>query len=550
MKYTTGLITALLLALAAAPAGAMNLGELSVTSHLGEPFAAEVEVLASIAEAEQPITAAVVRDLFAHDGVDASNFEARVIREGGRIYVRVASTSAIDVASFSLRLQVSHDGYALTSRFGVALAPLAPPPVPKARPVKRSKRASVAPVARPAAIRSGEYGPVRSGETLWSIAKRAGASNMQAFMDEVFAANPEAFAGGDRNRLKLGATLRLPGAATARPAAAPEAPAPVASTAAPVSEPPAQAVETPPAAVDAAPVDPEFTAMISAFDAKLAAIRAKYGDDAAAANAEPASTATENTIPVAPPTAAASAAPAAKPAPAQAAAPVAAATPQPQVATPPAEPATPWWQSLPIVEFALGALILGVLAGAFRVARQAVNSKQREQAQRLHTTQEADRKADVARKAENRVKLESEVRNMIEKKTESPVADMTTPPGGEPDTQPLDEPITQRIGGQDRLLAIDANIAHGRYVDAERLLHQVIGESPRNVSAKLRLAEVYYITEQVSGFVDIARDLLDHHRADISNDDWQRVMRMGKIIAPDSAPFSGVRAILTAPRGN
>ena len=90
---------------------------------------------------------------------------------------------------------------------------------------------------------------------------------------------------------------------------------------------------------------------------------------------------------------------------------------------------------------------------------------------------------------------------------------------------------------------INNSIAHGRYGEAEELLREVINESPRNYSAKLRLAEVYYITERIGEFVDVSQDIHANHRAEISDEDWRRVMRMGKMIAPEQPPFSGPQSI-------
>ena len=96
---------------------------------------------------------------------------------------------------------------------------------------------------------------------------------------------------------------------------------------------------------------------------------------------------------------------------------------------------------------------------------------------------------------------------------------------------------------RDREIAIDAHIAHGRYAEAETLLREAIKAHPRNVQAKLRLAEVYYITEKLDGFAAIAGDLKAQHRGDLSDEEWQRLVRMGKIIAPDLALFSGPKAV-------
>ena len=89
------------------------------------------------------------------------------------------------------------------------------------------------------------------------------------------------------------------------------------------------------------------------------------------------------------------------------------------------------------------------------------------------------------------------------------------------------------------LAEIETRIAHGQYNAAEALLEQVIASAPNNFRAKMRLAEIYYLNERHDRFVELAKEIYQRHRADIGDDNWQRMMRMGKVIAPDQPPFSG-----------
>ncbi len=101
------------------------------------------------------------------------------------------------------------------------------------------------------------YGPIKQGESLWSVARKTGGGNPQARMQALFERNPDAFVNGDMNRLKVGATLNLDGpAVAAAPTAAAVAPAPaVKPSAAPAARPaaPAVAASKPVAPVPAAP---------------------------------------------------------------------------------------------------------------------------------------------------------------------------------------------------------------------------------------------------------------------------------------------------------
>ena len=97
--------------------------------------------------------------------------------------------------------------------------------------------------------------------------------------------------------------------------------------------------------------------------------------------------------------------------------------------------------------------------------------------------------------------------------------------------------------GTAELREIDHRIAHGQYREAESLLRGVIERTPANYRAKLRLAEIYYIDERQADFLVLAEELMREHRADIGDDGWQRVVRMGKVLAPDAPMFSGPTAV-------
>ena len=94
-----------------------------------------------------------------------------------------------------------------------AVAPASPPPAePVAAPTPAAPAAS--PESIPASPpRQDNYGPVRAGETLWSIAEFARPDDSISVNQVMLAlqqANPDAFIGSNINRLKKGAVLRLP----------------------------------------------------------------------------------------------------------------------------------------------------------------------------------------------------------------------------------------------------------------------------------------------------------------------------------------------------
>ena len=63
---------------------------------------------------------------------------------------------------------------------------------------------------------------------------------------------------------------------------------------------------------------------------------------------------------------------------------------------------------------------------------------------------------------------------------------------------------------------IDLNVAHGRYKQAEESLLKVIAAAPKNHAAKLRLIDIYYMTESITEFCTLADELQQEHRNEMS----------------------------------
>lgn len=570
---TQKIMLAITLLATARIAAALNLGEIQSTTRLGQPLDAYIDLYAAPGERAAPMRASVLPDLFQRDDSELrgilAQIQARVIHtEQGYSYVHLRSGAPMELPALAFRLRLATDAGAILRHYTLSFAPTAQP---RPRPIARRATTAAPPQAATIAG-AGSYGPVRSGEALWTIAKRlSGGVNTQALVATLHAANPSAFIGGDINRLKVGVVLSVPhtaGAsiapATAPPTAAPQpASLPAAAEDSAAADAPASVAAVPeiPAAGSAVR-DAALAARLAALDVKYAAIRAKYATDAATQAAVP----TTASAAIAPPAVApvpAAAAPAeqtrpAQPPPAQAPiatqeviekpAPPAGAEPVP--AREPAPMTAARWLQPQLLAILLVLLALVLLAHTVR-RRSAVSRTRR--AVTEHVILEADRKAEIARKAGNRVRMESEIRGLIDKRGAAPAPDLadTLPPAApEPTTieraqnqQAADETARAVTTRDPRDIEIDSSIAHGRYAEAERLLLEVIAATPRNYAAKLRLVEVYYITERVTEFGALAMELQSAHRAEISNDEWQRVMRMGKIIAPDLALFSGPRAV-------
>lgn len=88
-----------------------------------------------------------------------------------------------------------------------------PPPVASAPPAPEVAAMSPAPAATASAEDSGQYGPVKRGETLSAIAGGLGLRStfsLDQTMLALLRANPDAFLGDNINRLRQGAVLRVP----------------------------------------------------------------------------------------------------------------------------------------------------------------------------------------------------------------------------------------------------------------------------------------------------------------------------------------------------
>ena len=144
-------------------------------------------------------------------------------------------------------------------------------------------------------------------------------------------------------------------------------------------------------------------------------------------------------------------------------------------------------------------------------------------------SQRAELTADEDLKAEKRLQLEDEMKRRIAEKHE-------------PDSTESRDAI-ERTGVVVSIEEIESRIAHGYYSEAEKLLLDVIARTHGNHRAKLLLVEIYYLNERVEDFVRIIDEIHLLHRADIGDENWQRIMRMGKVLAPERAMFSGPTAI-------
>jgi pilus assembly protein FimV len=106
----------------------------------------------------------------------------------------------------------------------------------------------------------------------------------------------------------------------------------------------------------------------------------------------------------------------------------------------------------------------------------------------------------------------------------------------------LDETMSSetqvRFDQQDALAEADFHMAYGLYDQAADLVKIAIGREPGRRDLKLKLLEIYFVWGNKDLFLDTAREL-HGSRAQAAAGEWDKVLIMGKQIAPDDAMFKG-----------
>jgi len=230
-------------ALSSGMAHALGLGEVTLQSSLNQPLVAEIEllevrdlasneVIPHLASPEEFIKAGVDRQYFLTD----LKFTP-VLKPNGKSVIRVTSSKAVREPYLNFLVEVLWPNGRLLREYtllldpplyspqtAVAAAPQLPiaapaprpaaAPAPAPAPVPSSAAPAVAPrpvAPAPAsrAISGNEY-RTTANDTLWEIAQRVGGGSVHQTMLAIQDLNPDAFIGGNINRMKSGQVLRLP----------------------------------------------------------------------------------------------------------------------------------------------------------------------------------------------------------------------------------------------------------------------------------------------------------------------------------------------------
>lgn len=202
-------------ALSSGMAHALGLGELTLKSTLNQPLVAEIELLdvKDLTAAEVVPSLASPED-FAKAGVDRQAFLndltfTPVLNASGKSVLRVTSSKPLSEPMVKFLVQVMWPNGRLLRDYSVLLDPS------KFSPQTADAAAQPAPsqtIAAPTtgATHSTQY-TTTPRDTLWEIAAKArNGGSVQQTMLAIQALNPDAFIGGNINRLKTGQVLRLP----------------------------------------------------------------------------------------------------------------------------------------------------------------------------------------------------------------------------------------------------------------------------------------------------------------------------------------------------
>ncbi len=453
-----------------------------------------------------------------------------------------------------------------------------PPPPPRAESPRETTMAA-------ASSEAGSTYQVRPNDTLWKIASGAypGArADVNRAMLAIYQANPQAF-DGNINVLRAGSELAIPDAAAVGEISAGEAAAEVARqyrewreasglagedgsgrlrlvTPEQGSAAASTAVPSAPAAAAGGDEAAKLQARVQQLEAELAEARrllevrnAELASlQSQAAPAVPTTTTAgeqaDEPVAVAPEDAGppVEEAPAVEPVPepvAEEARPKPAAKP---AAPTPAQPEPTLLERLLRYWWALGALILGLLA-LFFIRRRRLETAPADAFDDVFAPREAgdlrERPVPLAPRREAEILVEE--RRPVEPAPSrpqraaptvaAPPAEAARKPPAPDDTLSTDAGVSIEAG--DPLAEADFHMAYGLYDQAADLVRLAIKREPQRRDLKLKLLEIFFVWGNRERFLEVAREIRPE-RASLSASEWDKVLIMGKQIAPEEPMFA------------
>jgi pilus assembly protein FimV len=202
---------------------AFAVGDIVVHSRRGEPFAAEIRLLLEAHERDKEVEVTLGnQETYRAEGLKRPAVIDTLragLPPGTRDAIRLSSTGAIQESAFGLVLSVRAGQVTIVKHYHVALpvpAPAAPqvvaplPTIAPMTPVAQAPKAAAKAARLPR--RTGRYGPVAKGETLYSVTKGLHVPNDKLWQAVValWRANKEQFQGGNLHGLRVGTFLEVP----------------------------------------------------------------------------------------------------------------------------------------------------------------------------------------------------------------------------------------------------------------------------------------------------------------------------------------------------
>ncbi len=209
---------------------AAGLGELKVMSPLGQPLRAEINLVSMKAGELESLEAHIAApDAFRQAGIEYNPLLADVklsiaTRPDGNPYIKLSSSGIVNDPFLDVLISLSSSSGRIEREYTLLFDPaesakaaaVSPPIALPERHLEQPKVLEKQPErikAAPPATPSGQYGPVKKGDTLSGIAlatKPAGVT-LEQMLVALYRANGDAFAGKNMNRLDAGTILRIPG---------------------------------------------------------------------------------------------------------------------------------------------------------------------------------------------------------------------------------------------------------------------------------------------------------------------------------------------------
>ena len=590
------LISAILLTPTAALG--LGLGEIRLSSALNEPLSAEIDLVAATPEELAALDAHLASpEVFSRYGLDRpaflSSLEFSVGRGAdGRSVLLVKSRNAISEPFVSFLIDVNWPRGRLLREYTVLLDPpalLSAKDSPAAEPIAAPTTQAPSPSAPaptpppaedsappPAAAFGESTYTVARGDTLYGIAGSVAGDDRQAIqrtMIAVFRANPEAF-NGNINQLHAGAILRMPPSSEVANIAAAEAASEVRDQNAAwratsgVADSGKLRLVTPPESEAAAegPVTSgrvesqidslekdiaEQRRLLELRNQELADLQSKLAQSRAQQEAAEAAKPVPEAAPPEAPGEETAVAPEDDTKPVEVP-PVVAPKPKPAVAEPKPEPAGPSFldtltDNWLILLGAAGLVLLGMLGyGYWRRRREEdvdaalkgfdvpASAPVPTETMRLRALATGDRTAEMVRPPvfeddDDEGDIVVEERPIARPKTEAPRPGM-----GHEETISAEAALD--LDTADPLAEADFHMAYGLYDQAVDLVRMALQNSPDRTDLKLKLAEIHFVAGDTNQFLTVARDL---RKSLGSGGDWDRIVIMGRQLAPDEPMFAG-----------